>query len=237
MIRLATGLCVWAEAAGAVCRQALLLALDVSGSVDSVEYRLQTEGLAHALNRPAVRAALLDAPETPVALAIFEWSSAAHQREIMDWAELRTAADLDAVVTRLVTWPRVPAPETTGLGAALQAADATFARAPRCWRRTLDISGDGKNNDWPLPEDVFAAGALADVTINALVIGSDGPGDEDRRAVQIGELSAYFHAEIIRGPDAFVETALGYDDYARAMERKLLRELGTVRLGWLGPGR
>jgi hypothetical protein len=58
-------------------------------------------------------------------------------------------------------------------------------------------------------------------------------GAHDRRPPEIKELSSYFRANVIRGPDAFVETALGFSDYAQAMERKLLRELQSIALSGL----
>jgi hypothetical protein len=67
--------------------------------------------------------------------------------------------------------------------------------------------------------------SFEDITINGLVIGADAPDIGDVRQVEIGELSAYFRAYVIHGPDAFVETAIGFQDYQNAMTRKLLREL------------
>jgi hypothetical protein len=99
-----------------------------------------------------------------------------------------------------------------------------------CWKRTLDISGDGKSNTGPHPAPLRAEAARAGITINALVIGADAPASGDARFVEIGELSAYFNAYVIAGADAFVETALGFDDYEAAMVRKLKRELAGLIL-------
>jgi hypothetical protein len=71
---------------------------------------------------------------------------------------------------------------------------------------------------------------LANITINALVIGSDGSGGQQDN---IAELSAYFRAEVIKGADAFVETALGFENFQRAMERKLLKELQSLAVSAL----
>lgn len=214
--------------AGAACRLALALALDVSGSVDEREYVLQTTGIAEALNDTDVRAALLALPEVPVTLAIYEWSSSSYQRQILPWTALRGEADIDAIRTRLLRWQRAPAPEATGLGTALEHGVRMMEGAPACWDRTLDVSADGKNNDWPLPERLRAAGRLGTVRINALVVTS---ATADQRGA--GELADYFRARIIHGTDAFVEVAQGYDDYADAMRRKLLREIATLPMGAL----
>ncbi|MDD9920710.1 MAG: DUF1194 domain-containing protein [Boseongicola sp.] len=219
--------------AQANCRLALALALDVSGSVDEKEYVLQMNGVATALADPDVQNALFAMPDVPVALAIYEWSSSAYQRMILEWTMLNGPADLEAIRTTLLEWRRNPAPEATGLGASMLYGRDLLARSPECWQNTLDISADGKNNDWPVPERLRREGRLGTMTVNALVIGEDFLSTLDQTPDGIAELSAYFTARIIYGPNAFVEIATGYEDYATAMTRKLLRELATLPLGSL----
>jgi hypothetical protein len=220
-------------AAEAACRQALALGLDVSGSVDAREYRLQLDGLAAALEAPEVRAALLALPAAPVAVTVFEWSGPSARRSLVGWTEITDDAALAAVTARLRATGRAPSDDSTALGAALRHGAALLAARPDCWRHVLDISGDGKSNAGPAPQAVRRG--LSGVTVNALVVGSDARDALDRRHVQIGELSSYFNAHVIRGPDAFVETALGYEDFARAMRRKLLRELAAPSLARIDP--
>lgn len=226
---------LFAGDAADACRLALVLGFDVSGSVDDDEYALQMQGVAAALDDPAVRAALLSDPGAPVALAAFEWSSSRFQRDVLDWTLIADGAALDQVIGHFRGWTRMAAPQSTGLGAALLHAEERLRLAPDCWRQTFDVSGDGKNNDWPGPREVYARGALAGVTVNALVVGQDHLRADDHREEGIQELTAYFRSEIIRGADAFVEAAVGYDDYRAAMTRKLLRELETLALGALAP--
>lgn len=130
---------------------ALALGLDVSGSVIGREYRLQLSGLAAALRDDEVQAAFLAVPDAPVALAVFEWSSAEHQVLIRDWALMDSVTALDLAAAEIEAWGRRPAPEATGLGAAMLYGAALLARAPVCERATLDISGDGHNNSGPRP--------------------------------------------------------------------------------------
>lgn len=215
------------------CRLALAMALDVSGSVDQTEYDLQLEGLADALIDPDVQKVFFAMPDAPVAVAVFEWSSSNYQRMISDWRVLNRRQDLAQLAQHLRDWTREPAPESTGIGAAIEFGRDLLAGNPGCWQETLDISGDGKNNDWPVPRDLRQQGKTAGMRINALVISRDIGGQGQVAPLEIGELSAYFHAEIIQGPDAFVEVALGFQDYASAMKRKLLRELATRPLGHL----
>lgn len=225
----------WAGAASAACRLALVMALDVSGSVDEREYVVQLNGVATALEDPAVRSALLALPDAPVSVAVFEWSSASYQRVIVDWTTLSGEADIAAVVAGLRGWRREEAPEATGIGAAMRFAAGMLRDGPVCWAQTVDLSGDGKNNDWPIPRDVRASGILSGVTINALAVGQELLHGGDLRRLGIAELTAYYQAEVIQGPGAFVEVALGYDDYTRAMTRKLLREVSAPPLGQMRP--
>jgi len=223
--------CCTASQAQAACRLALVLALDVSGSVDQREYRLQLDGLANALHDPDVATAIFALPSAPISIAVFEWSSSGYQRLIQDWVALETDADLNALTQRLRSWTREAAPQATGLGAAMQFSQGMLERGPECWKQTLDISADGKNNDWPTPLDLKRKGTLGPFRINGLVIAEGDDGSDTSAA----ELSAYFRARVIQGPDAFVEVALGFSDYERAMRRKLLKELQTQPMGLSDP--
>lgn len=221
---LVLGLILWAGVAGAACRQALVLGLDVSGSVDALEYRQQLDGLAAALNDSDVRQALFAMPGAPVDLAVFEWSSPEAQRTILPWTTLDSADALDAAIARLHATRRTTAPPTTGLGAAMLRGAAMLAERPGCWRRVLDVSADGISNVGPRPQDVRNDPLLGDMTVNGLVVGSAAEAGA-AQAAKTGDLIAYFDAWVTQGPGAFTEVAYGYGDYGRAMRRKLLREL------------
>lgn len=213
------------------CRQALALGLDVSGSVDAREYRLQMGGLAQALGSASVRASLLERPEAPVDLLVYEWSGPLDQVTLVPWTSITTAADLDLVIDRLnTTERREGSTPGTALGVAMLHGASHLSKREHCWRRTLDISGDGKSNLGPRPRTLKQRLGTQGITINALVIGADDPATGDARQHEIAELSAYFSAEVILGPDAFVEVALGFEGYAKAMETKLLRELDGLVL-------
>lgn len=226
---------VFALGAGAVsaqevCRQALALGLDVSGSVDAREYRLQLDGVAAALGSGPVRAALLEQPEAPVEILVYEWSGPADQVTLLPWTRITDGAALDNAIAVLRGLERRDeATPGTALGVAmLHGARMLMERS--CWRKTLDISGDGKSNLGPRPRSVKPQLEGTGITINALVIGADDLAIGDRRQGEIAELSAYFNAEVILGADAFVEVALGFESYAAAMEIKLLRELDGLVL-------
>ncbi|MEO0484667.1 MAG: DUF1194 domain-containing protein [Pseudomonadota bacterium] len=221
----------WAAgaAAQAPCRQALALGLDVSASVDSREYRLQLEGLARALTAPDVAARILEQPEVPVTLYVFEWSGPGVQRTVLDWTPVTGAPVLNALAAQIATHPRAAmgasVDHSTAIAPAIAHALGKITGETRCWKRTIDISGDGKHNTGGPPEALRAALADAAVVVNGLVVGVDSPRGGDIRQLEVGELSAYYNASVIYGPGAFVETALGFKDFERAMRRKLLREL------------
>lgn len=204
------------------------MGLDVSGSVDAAEYQMQRDGLATALMAPDVRAVLLAAGAAPVDIAVFEWSGPAHKVLIQPWVTISSAEVLADVAQNLRVSPRVPSSPTTAIGSAMQYGAVLLDQRALCWKRTLDISGDGEANTGRRPQDVTQL--APDIVVNALVIGQAQQNGRDERAADIKELSSYFRAYVIRGPGAFVEVALGFEDYAAAMERKLLRELQSLAL-------
>ncbi|MEJ6402479.1 DUF1194 domain-containing protein [Yoonia sp. 2307UL14-13] len=218
-------------AAHAACRQALALGLDVSGSVDGHEYRLQLDGLATALSSPKVQEALLAQPDAPVRITVYEWSGPRDQNVILPWLTINDINDLNTAIGALTAHRRQPAAPTTAIGAALLAGFALLREQGTCWRRTLDISGDGPANTGPRPQDIDPARQPRGVIVNGLVVGSGDLITGDNRFADIKELSSYYRRNVIRGPGAFVETALGFEDYAAAMERKLLRELRSLAIG------
>lgn len=219
------GLAAAPAPAMAECRQALALGLDVSGSVDKWEYRLQLDGLAAALADPQVQAAFLDFPETPVRLMVFEWSAESHQRQILGWTEIVSAAGLARIALNLRDTRPVPvANPSTAIGAAMLYGAAELRAQGPCRQKTLDISGDGPANVGRHPRLIEAA-ETAGVVINGLVIGPDGPSNTTKNRQNVKSLLAYYESHVIRGPGAFVEAALDYEDFARAIRRKLIREL------------
>ena len=211
------------------CRLALLLALDVSSSVDAREYALQRNGLANALISPEVEAAFASSPD-PVALAAYEWSGQWNQRVLLDWRLISSAEGLLAAAEELAAVKRGENGFPTAIGYALGFGAGMMAEAPACARRTIDLSGDGTSNVGPRPRDIKVT-LPSDITLNAIVIAAPAPQQATTRNGEIAMLTNYFRSEVIRGPDAFVEAALGFDDFQAAMTRKLLKELETLAVG------
>jgi hypothetical protein len=215
----------------AECRQALALGVDVSGSVDSDEYALQMGGLAAALEAEEVAAVLLAAPEWPVHVAVFEWSGPGSQRTVLPWTAIDGPEALSGAAALIRGTGRVPLHPSTAIGEAMLYGVALLEQRPDCPRWTLDLSGDGRANTMPRPRHVREEGSLGRVTVNALAVGHDAPVHPAIQRVTIAELQAYFATEVIHGPGAFVETAMGYADFEDAMRRKLLRELEGLSVG------
>jgi hypothetical protein len=238
MIRLVVFLLLLPGLAHAACRQALSLGLDVSGSVDDEEYQLQLDGVITALNAREVTDVLFMQPEAPIRLHVFEWSGPINQTIIVPWTAIQTPADLAHVTQLLQAHNRGVRAPTTAIGSAILAGYTYLEGHPECWKRTLDLSGDGETNVGPLPETVSEELRPVGVTVNGLVVGAGDLDGDDERFVDIKQLSAYYRANVIRGPGAFVEVALGYEEYAATMERKLLRELASIAIGqaYLGNG-
>jgi len=215
LIRAAAALALgslWAAPARA-CGVALLLALDVSASVDGAEYRRQMDGLAAALTDARVVAAV-EAQPGGVALAAYEWSGRARQSVIVPWRIVAGTPGLARAASAIAGHPRGSSEFPTAIGFALGYGHTMLRRAPACTRRVLDVSGDGVGNDGFPPASAYRAFDFSGVTVNGLAI----------RGAE-AEVVRFYREEVIRGPGAFVIVADGFDDYARAMREKLLREL------------
>ena len=229
MVRLAAALCLMlaAPAGAAECRLALLLALDVSSSVDRTEDRLQRGGLVSALTAPEVIEAFF-AADQKVALAVYEWSGRYQQDLLLDWTMIDSEATLVRAAETLAASVRGHANYPTAMGFALGHGSRLFNRAPACSKKTLDMAGDGQNNEGFGPTEAYAAFPFEDVTVNGLVVNA---------ADFEGELGliAFYRAEVLHGPGAFLEIASGFEDYERAMRRKLVRELSPAVIGALPP--
>ncbi|WP_411353649.1 DUF1194 domain-containing protein [Ruegeria conchae] len=214
---------VWAEQ----CRLALALAMDISTSVDAVEDALQRKGLAAALIAPEVQEAFFRSPQ-PVALAVYEWSGSFNQKLLLDWLLIEAPADLLAAAHSIGDSERSANDYPTAMGHALAYGATLMQRAPRCLFQTIDISGDGKNNDGYGPQIAYKHFPFQNTTVNGLVINAgDFEGEID--------LIPFFQSNVLHGPGAFLEIANGFEDFENAMRRKLERELKGIELTELHP--
>lgn len=207
---LAFCLMVSASLPARACDLALLLAVDVSGSVDKHEYRIQMDGLAAALRDGIVADALID---QQAQIALIQWTGSSRQRQTVPWTAIRTYADVLNLADTIEADPRIWRNYSTAIGEALEVSRAALAPVSHCLRRVIDVSGDGESNEGIAPATQRALLRADEVTVNAIAIET---GDDD--------LTAYFFENLITGPGAFVVTANGFADYPEQIKRKLQRE-------------
>ena len=223
MIRAALAASLLATPLAAECRLALVLALDVSSSVDAAEDQLQRGGLAAAFLAPEVRQAFLASP-APVAVSVFEWSGRYNQALLMDWVMIDSSADLYFAAEQIGSSKRSHNEFPTAIGYALGYAAGLLERAPRCLYKTVDVSGDGSNNEGFGPQAAYREFPFDDVTVNGLVVNAAEFESET-------QLIHFYETEVLHGPGAFLEIAQGFEDYERAMRRKLEREVRPPSIG------
>ncbi len=207
-------LLVWLSVQPALgCETALLLSIDVSGSIDSADYRLQAEGLAAALTDPAVAEALV---RGQVALAVVQWSGPAQQTLSLDWQRMLTPEAVTTFAARAAAMPRAFKGSDTAVGQGLRFAMSQFAAVPDCTAHVIDISGDGQENAGFTDARARSEAVAAGITLNAITIEEPGPASP---------ITSYYRGWIIT-PGGFVVTARGLQDYAETLRLKLMRELG-----------
>ncbi|SMO34040.1 DUF1194 domain-containing protein [Ruegeria faecimaris] len=211
------------------CRLALALAMDISTSVSAEEDALQRQGLAAALVAPEVTEAFFSSP-MPVALAVYEWSGRDVQHIILGWTMINTQTDLLVAATTIQQSVRSDSDSATAMGYALAFGATLMQQAPTCLFQTIDLSGDGSNNDGYGPDSAYRHFPFENTIVNGLVINA---------ADFEGELYLipFFENNVLYGPGAFLEIADGFQDFERAMRRKLERELKGMQIGALSdPG-
>ena len=217
---LALGLAVALPVQASACELALALAVDISGSVDPVEYDIQMKGLAAGLRDGIVAEALV---RSEAAVIVIQWTGSSRQDVTIPWMRIRSHEDAEALARQIELAPRKWRNFSTAIGEALQFTLAQFQHAPDCKRRVIDVSGDGPSNEGIEPLDMHVALKAADVTVNALAI-------EENEA----DLTAYFWENLIRGEGAFVVTANRFEDYPDRIRQKLIRET-TAQLSCATP--
>ncbi len=207
----------------------LVLASDVSRSVDHAKFKLQREGYAAAIADQRVLEAITAGRNKRIAVAFVEWSGVSSQKVVIDWTLIDGADAARKFGDQLVELPRSFA-ERTSIGGGIDFSMSLLARAPyQAPRRTIDVSGDGTHNsgrDVTLARDEAVA---AGVTINGLVILSDRPmAWNPEHTNPPGGLANYYRANVIGGPGAFVVIAENFDSFGQAIVKKLVAEIADA---------
>lgn len=196
----------------------LVLAVDASASVDESEFALQMNGIAAAFRSPEVHAAINAGPTGRIAVALAVWAEAERPADLSPFhlvADGRTAIAFASIAE---TWPR-RVNGGTGIGSGLAHAMRHFDRNGFSGRRrVVDVSGDGRETpprDYVVLIDAARGMAIArGITINGLAIEN-----EDRGLAQ------WYRDNVATGPRSFVISVARYEDFAEAMQRKLIREI------------
>lgn len=206
----------------------LVLAADVSRSVDQPKFQLQREGYAAAISDPRVLEAIMSGPNRRIAVCFVEWSGQGNQKLVIDWTVISDANSARAFGDQLAEAPRSFA-DRTSISGGIDFAMAQFERAPySARRRTIDVSGDGTNN---AGRDVVAARddvVRQGVTINGLVILSERPLPwNPEHTNPPGGLPKYFHDNVIGGPGSFVIVAEDFKSFGQALINKMIAEIAS----------
>jgi len=201
----------------------LVLAVDISGSVDEVEARLQREGYIAALRHPDVIQAIRGGMLGRIAVTYVEWAGEYYQRTMLDWTLLEEPGHAHGFADALAETPLMSAPWTSLSGAIDYAASLFAGNGYEGLRRVIDVSGDGYNNRGRLPDLARDEAVAAGITINGLPIMNDRPNPWG--GVPPADLDRYYESRVIGGPGAFIVVAEDYTVFASAILSKLLLEI------------
>jgi Protein of unknown function (DUF1194) len=193
----------------------LLLAVDVSLSVDTQEYDLQIRGLVEALRHPDVISAIQTAAPHGVALSLMQWAGPREQTISVPWTKVRDQATAEAFAEKVSAAGRPATYGGTAIGDALErGVSLLVANDFGGARKIIDISGDGRTNEGDSPAPVRTRAALAGITVNGLVILNEEQ-----------QLGSYYQERVVGGPGAFVLQVDDFEDFASAIRMKLMREI------------
>ncbi len=216
----------------------LVLAADVSRSVDAPKFQLQREGYAAAFSDPRVLNAIKSGLNSRIAICFIEWSGSYAQKVVIDWMIIDGAQTAQQFGDRLLESPRSFA-DRTSISGGIDFSVAQFPKAPfESRRRTIDVSGDGTNNSGRDVREARDAALALGITINGLVILSDQPMPwNPEHTNPPGGLTKYYRDNVMGGPGAFVLEAKDFNSFGQAIITKLIAEIASApRPNDLPPG-
>ncbi len=210
---LATAAILTSAPAAHACDTALVLTIDVSNSIDTAEYRLQTDGLADALQDPEIIETMV-AGETTV--TVVQWSGVDKQTVAIPWTQVRTALDAERLSQQARLMQRAFVLSDTAPAEAVYFSLGLFDQVPDCARKVIDVSGDGTPNGGSDVRAARNAAEAAGVTINGIAIES------------MGLAITNFYRGAIITRDGFVMTARTHREYPQTIKAKILREISRI---------
>ncbi len=199
--------------AAKACETALILTIDVSNSIDAGEYRIQTDGLADALQDPEIRDTLVAGQST---LAVVQWSGVDKQTISIPWTQMRTGLDVEDFATKARLMERAFVLSDTAPAEAIYFSLRMFDDVPNCNRKVIDVSGDGTPNGGSDVRAARNAAEAAGVTINGIAIESMGLA-----------ITNFFRGAVITR-NGFVMTARTHREYPATLRAKILREISRI---------
>ena len=208
----------------------LVLAADVSRSVDSQKFQLQREGYAAALSDPRVIDAIQSGRRGRIGVLFLEWSGFGNQKVVIDWTVVDGPKAAQAFGDRLLESPRSFA-DRTSISGGIDAAVAQLARAPfEAQRRTIDVSGDGTNNAGRDVGQARDEAVASGISINGLVILSETPLPwNPEHTNPPGGLTKYYRDNVIGGPGSFALEAKDFNSFGEAIIKKMIAEIAALQ--------
>jgi hypothetical protein len=221
---------LWPEARDATAAEAvdleLVIATDVSYSIDEEEATLQRQGVVQAFRSEEVIRAITSGVLGKIAVAYIDFSSRVTNRVVADWQVIRDRATANAFADRLAAASLTRGMHTS-ISDGIELARALIeTNAIEGTRRVIDVSGDGPNNFGRLVDDVRDDTIARRITINGLPIMNERGAFASR--YYLPDLDLYFRGCVIGGPGAFIVVANNFVDFARAIRRKLILEIAGL---------
>ena len=207
----------------------LVLAADVSRSIDDVEFNLQRKGYAGAIGDPRVLRAIVGGRNHAIAVCFIEWSGATDQNVVVDWTVVRDEEGAGSVAATILNAPRSFLGRTS-ISAAIDFAMERIAAAPMLAdKKIVDISGDGTNNSGRAVTEARDQAVAAGVTINGLaIINTQANPGYAFHTQPPGGLPKYYEENVIGGPGAFLLKIDNFESFAEAITRKLVTEIARA---------
>ncbi|HXP75260.1 MAG TPA: DUF1194 domain-containing protein [Stellaceae bacterium] len=193
---------------------ALVLAIDVSGSVNAERWELQRRGYEAAFNSPEVLQSITSGPHKAIAVTMVEWSGVRHQQQVVEWTVISDELSAATFASLMAEAPRVYS-DWTSISAALDFVIPLFKESGvTAGRNIIDVSGDGVNNQGRPINDARDQALAQGIVINGLPILSE-----------YEALDGYYEEHVIGGAGAFMEVVKDYSSFGKAVLSKLVREI------------
>ena len=203
----------------------LVLAVDVSGSVNQVRFELQRDGYVAAFRHSHVLAAIRSGPAGAIAVTVTQWTGPALQFQVVPWTRISDAASAEDFAAAIERAPRQLFGGGTSISGAIDHAMSLWRGSPfPASRRVIDVSGDGANNRGRPAAQARDEAVAAGVGINGLPILALEP-----------DLDSYFRENVIGGPGAFVIAAKDFETFGEAILKKLIAEIANAPPERLSP--